>query len=385
MDDERVSDGQPLWPPDPPDTPTPAAPPVSEAATERIPVPQAPDAAPPSEPVPAASLVSDAPTERIPTPPAPQASDIPTHRLTTPPVAAPPASPPEAPAPPPGGWQTLAPAAPTAPVSRGRAVARWAWKHWRFLTLALAALVVIGAALGVYNYATMLAAQPRDVMARYCSALTHADYKAAYALQAPALQAQTALAQYEADSAARDAISGRVTACSSKPTKDLSTLSFLKDPRSLVYNLTLTRASAQRGQVALTRDASGWEVAALSASVVGVDLGPLHTEQALCQALVSRKYDMAYGLLSAPYQREQGSQAAFARAFGADLSITGCAPTFSGYTVDSADQRAALKVTLDVVVAGAATPTKLALPATMTLVREAAGWRVDTIIPNMSN
>ncbi len=245
----------------------------------------------------------------------------------------------------------------------------------------MALLVVVIASLSVYNYAASLAAQPRQVVSRYCAALTRADYKTAYTLLASSLQSQTTLTQYEADSAARDAISGRVTHCSATPTGQLSALSFLRNPRSLIFNLTLTRASGASGQLALARDTTGWHVAALSSGVAGVDLGPLHTEQSLCQAFISRKYAVAYGLLSTPYQREQGSETAFARAFGANLAITGCAPTLSGYTVDRADQRASFQVLLSVSVSGGGASTKLALPAKMTLVREPEGWRVDTITP----
>ena len=112
-----------------------------------------------------------------------------------------------------------------------------------------------------------------------------------------------------------------------------------------------------------------------------MDLGPLHTEQALCAAFMGRKYDVAFGLLSAPYQSEQGSEQKFARAFGANLVITGCEPALRGYTIDKTGQRASFQVTLDVSVSGGSATTKLTLPATMSLVREQGGWRVDAITP----
>lgn len=337
--------------------------------------------------------VSDAQTMRMPASPAPlasQATGIPPYRLTAPPTT-PPGHPADTlaeagtvhtPTLEPAQWPTLRPAPPrSASASRGRVALGWARAHWLLLAVAATLVIIVVAGLSVYNYAASLAAQPGKVMTSYCAALERADYKAAYELLAPSLQAQSTLAQYEADSAARDAISGRVKGCTATPAHRLSALSFLNNPRSLIFNVTLTRASGESGQIALSRDATGWRVAALSAGVVGVDLGPLHTEQALCQAFVARKYDVAYGLLSAPYQHEQGSEAAFTRAFGANLAITGCAPALSGYTVDSADQRASLHETLDVAVSGGGASTKLALPVKMTLVREPDGWRVDTITP----
>jgi hypothetical protein len=343
------------------------------------------------------ALISDAPTAHTPAAPAPptwQAPGAPTYHprasSTTPPEhvarAAIESKPVRQPDLDPAQWPTLhpPPPPPERPASRGRAALGWARAHWGLLAALVALIIVLVAGLSVYNYAASLAAQPERLMSDYCAALKRADYKTAYGLLAPSLQAQSPLTQYEADSAARDAISGRVKTCSATSAQRLSALSFLNNPRSLIYNVTLTRDSQESGQIGLSRDASGWHVAALSSGVIGVDLGPLHTEQALCQAFIARKYDVAYGLLSAPYQHEQGSEAAFARAFGANLAITGCEPTLSGYTVDGADQRASLQVTLEVTVSGGGASTKLALPAKMTLVREPDGWRVDTITPLLS-
>ena len=124
-------------------------------------------------------------------------------------------------------------------------------------------------------------------------------------------------------------------------------------------------------------------MAGLSAAIEGIDLGPLHTEQALCAAFMGRDYSAAYGLLSAPFQHEQGSEQAFTKDFGANLAITGCEPALSGYTLDKADQRASFQVTLDVSVSGGFSATKLTLPAKIALVREQAGWRVDSITPTL--
>ncbi|HEU0028080.1 MAG TPA: hypothetical protein VFQ25_13275 [Ktedonobacterales bacterium] len=412
MDDERTGEGQraPLWPPDSePDLflerdRAPREPGVSDEPTEQAPAMPASTPANPwaadeqTAPMPAAppdALVSDASTAHMPAAPlVPQAPGAPTHRLrasaATPPDYSAKAEVESGPARQrhldPAQWPTLQPPAPPPhrPANGGSSALDWARAHWGLLAAAVALIIVLVAGLSVYNYAASLAAQPERLMSDYCGALKRADYKTAYGLLAPSLQTQSALAQYETDSAARDAISGRVTGCSASPAQRLSALSFLNNPRSLIYNVTLTRASAESGQIALSRDASGWHVAALSSSVVGVDLGPLHTEQALCQAFIGRKYDVAYGLLSAPYQHEQGNEAAFARAFGSNLAITGCDPKLSGYTVDDADQRASLQVTLNVTVSGGSASTKLALPAKMTLVREPDGWRVDTITPLLS-
>jgi hypothetical protein len=242
-------------------------------------------------------------------------------------------------------------------------------------------LLLLGAALGVYRHAQDLAAEPVKVMASYCAALTHDNYQAAYALLSSSAQAQTTQTQYLADAADHDAIEGRVTACSSAPTTTLSPLSFLRSPRSLLFNATITRKHAAKGQIALTRDASGWHVAALSSPLQGIDLGPLTVQRAVCADLGKRAYDQAFALLSTPYQHEQGSATTFAKAFGSSLTITACPADLKTYSVNATDQQATLAAPLTLSFAGASAPGAFTLPAQWTLVREADGWRVDSIKP----
>lgn len=242
-------------------------------------------------------------------------------------------------------------------------------------------LLLLVAALGVYRHAQDLAAEPVKVMASYCAALTHDNYQAAYALLSSSAQAQTTQAQYLADAADHDAIEGRITACSSTPTASLSPLSFLRSPRSLLFNATITRKQAAKGQIALTRDASGWHVAALSSPLQGIDLGPLAVQRTICADLGKRAYDQAFALLSTPYQHEQGSATTFAKAFGSSLTITACPANLKTYSVNATDQQATLAAPLSLSFAGASTPGAFTLPAQWTLVREADGWRVDSIKP----
>jgi limonene-1,2-epoxide hydrolase len=254
---------------------------------------------------------------------------------------------------------------------------------WRLgLTLFVSALLLAGAA-GLYAYASSLAAAPQKVMASYCAAIKRDDYHAAYSLLASSAQAQESEAQYLADASARDTIEGPVTQCSGSPTESLSPLSFLRSPRSLIFNAQISRKHAASGQIALTRDAVGWHIAALSSPLQGVDLGPLSTEQALCKAFAEHAYDQAYALLSTPYQKEQGAATTFARAFGSTLTLSGCSPDLKTYSVNSADQQATVDATLTVSVAGTsgAAPSAFTLPARFTFVREATGWRVDAITP----
>jgi hypothetical protein len=221
-------------------------------------------------------------------------------------------------------------------------------------------------------------------MTKYCAALTHDDYRTAYSLLSASAQAQQPEAQYLADATSRDAIEGPITACAAKPTQALSALSFLRSPRSLIFNVQITRTKTASGQIALTRDAQGWHVAALSSPLQGIDLGPLATQQALCKAFNTRAYSQAYALLSTPYQHEQGSATTFANSFGKTLTVTACAANLKTYSVNSADQQATFDVTLTLSFVGAtsgAPPTAFTLPTKFSFVREATGWRVDDIKP----
>lgn len=243
-------------------------------------------------------------------------------------------------------------------------------------------LVLLISAGGLYAYAASLASAPQHVMADYCSALKRADYPSAYSLLSGTAKTQQTEAQFVTDSRALDTLEGRVTGCSSSATEILTPLSMLGSPRSLLFNATLTRAHAASGQIALTRDAVGWHVAALSTSLLGIDLGPLDLESALCSAFGQRSYNDAFRMLSTPYQREQGDANTFARAFGATLTITGCAPNLKTYKVNGSDQKASDVSTLTVSVAQpSGSPSSFTLPATLTFVREATGWRVDSITP----
>ena len=390
MGDEQDQDVQrtPLWPPDTEperDAPLPHSWPAAASPWEGQ---QPPDALTVSEEptvrVPAAMpapAISEEPTIRVPAAmPAPTVSEEPTVRV---PAAAvlPPASVPAAPA-----TTPTAPASPpaAAPARKGLSLA------WRLGLTLLVCVVLLAGASGLYSYAKSLAAQPQQLMTSYCAALTHDNYRAAYQLLSASAQAQQPEAQYLADAALRDTIQGRVTGCAATPAQSLSALSFLRTPNALIFNAQMTRLQTKQtttGQIALTRDVKGWHIAALAPSLRGIDLGPITTEQALCQAFSQRAYAQAYALLSTPYQHEQGSATTFARAFGDTLAVTGCAPNLKTYTVNSADQQASLDATLTISVSGTtggAASSAFPLPAQLRFVREAGGWRVDAITPQLS-
>ncbi|HEX9037336.1 MAG TPA: hypothetical protein VF808_10140 [Ktedonobacterales bacterium] len=416
MDDERPGTGrrEPLWPADseparPARRPTPIPPPsVSDAPTEHMPAPrltkppvsdaQAISDAPtehiaaPALPDHQGRAVSDAPTARIPVTSMPvspasaasSVSDAPTARITaaprplrsSPPVPAPRQELPPLPAP-------LRPPAPPTPPTAPEAALAWARAHIRLVASGAVVIALVASVL-VYLYAAGLAAQPRQIAERYCADLARADYQSAYGLLDPALRSRESLAQFESDGAALDTISGRVTACAAGSEQGLSALTYLTNPGAVLIPLSLTRRAGAQGQMSLVRDTSGWRVAGLAGGVAGVDLGPLHAEQALCAAFTSRQYDVAFGLLSAAYQRQEGSAQSFARSFGAHLAITRCEPALGGYTLDRAGQRASFPVTLNLSVTGGGAVTQLTLPAKITLVRERAGWRVDALTPALS-
>lgn len=398
-DHDQEAPRMPLWPPDPPPTPPASAPRPSSAprreSVSRQSAPQAPvdhmpwDDAPPSR-------VSEAPTQRVnitpqPTPqPAPanpsrEVTDAPTQRVSSAPATT---RPPVADA-----ATVVTPAATNVPVRTPRHEAPLhiptrrrdePSPRARLGVMALVVVLLLAAISGLYAYAASLAAAPKQVMAAYCAAITRQDYRAAYALMSTTARNQQTEAQFQADYTALDTLEGQVKRCGSSATAALTPLSMLSSPRSLIFDATLTRNAAESGQIALTRDAVGWHVAALSTGLQGIDLGPLHVEEAVCTALNQHAYDVAYGLLSTPYQHEQGNAASFARAFGTTLTVSGCAPDLKTYAVNSSDQKATLTSTLTlsiVAASGSGSPSSFSLPAHLTFVREATGWRVDTIDP----
>ena len=451
MGDERDQDGErtPLWPPDPEPGGETAAPPnwsVDPSPAQHLdqpwdaaphatnaPWPQPAELEAPWPPETAPASLSDAPTERVAAFPPPTESEAPTERIaafppsqmneaaphpsfsegptmrvsaapapptpdaatqrafTSPPTYATPTAPDAATqrvfTAPPVHAAPTEPAAPPAPPAPKPALPRRSGLLWRLgVTFAISALLLVGA-LSLYRHAQDLAAQPVQVMASYCAAIEHDNYHAAYALLAPGAQAQISETQYLADAADRDIIEGGVTACAGKPTVTLSPLSFLRAPRSLIFDVTIARKQAASGQIALSRDTSGWHVAALSSPLQGIDLGPLATQRELCAAFNQRKYDQAFALLSTPYQREQGSAASFTKAFGGSLTITACKANLKTYTVNPADQQSTLDATLTVSFVGATTgspPSVFTVPSQWTLVREAGGWRVDNIKPMLT-
>lgn len=341
---------------------------------------------------------TDAPTQRYPTAPVdsptpalpatPDIADAPTAHV---PSAAAASTPAQSASP---ARTTAAPAAgPVAPVSRAgeplvipTRTREEPTQQGRRLGLALVVILLLASAGGLYAYAASLAAAPQRVMANYCAAIGRADYHAAYGLLSTNAKAQQTEAQFVTDESAHDTIEGRVTQCSSSATQLLTPLSMLGSPRSLIFNATILRQHAFTGQIALTRDAVGWHVAALSSPLQGIDLGPLDTESALCAAFNQHSYVDAYRLLSTPYQHEQGDANAFARAFGATLTLTGCTPDLKTYHVNGADQKASVTSALVVSVAQASgAPSAFTTPATLTFVRESTGWRVDSITPLLNS
>lgn len=368
-----------------------AAPSVSDAPTMRV------SATPPQQPAQPAPIVPPPPAQTpawpesplapeptfVPAPPL-EVADAPTQH-----VAATPAAPGADSEANPTAPQAETPPAPTITRSNEPVILRAPKRKgpsptWRLGLTLVVILLLLGAAGGLYAYAASLAAAPQRIMTSYCAALTHRDYHTAYSLLSANAKAQQTEAQFVADAQAHDVIEGPVTGCSTSTTQILTPLSFLGSPRSLIFNAQITRKQAASGQIALTRDALGWHVAALSSPLQGVDLGPLAAEQTLCKAFGQHAYDQAFAMLSTPYQREQGNAATFARAFGDTVTVTGCAPNLKSYRVNAADQRATFDTTLTVSIAATATgslPGSFALPAHLAFVRESTGWRVDAITP----
>lgn len=258
------------------------------------------------------------------------------------------------------------------------------------LVALLLAVVGVGVA---YGYGVRQSGAPQQAIGAYCDALRQANYAAAYGLLSPAAQAQITRAQYVTDGQARDAFYGRVTTCQARLVGADGRFIFWRQPTLVVYTLTLERAGVAHahiapgsasGQVALTPNGASWRVSEVATSLLGIDLDPLTTVGDFCQALIARDYARAYGDLSPAFQHEQGSASAFARAFGAAGRVTQCVEQLATYKVAKDDRSASLAISLSVTGAlpgDSKTTVAFTIPATMTLVRTAQGWRVDGLTP----
>lgn len=310
-----------------------------------------------------------------PPPTGPAAS--PPHRPTGAPVVA---------APTPGMTPDAPPDAPGTPRRTGALGLRLA------VIALLVALVLAVAGVGVaYGYGVSQSGAPQRTISAYCDALRQANYTAAYDLLAPAAQMLIPRQQYVTDGQARDAFYGRVSACQTQFLGADGRFIFWRQPTVVMYALTLQRAGgasahstpvSATGHVALAPDGADWRISTVDASLLGVDLDPLTVASDFCQALIARDYARAYGDLSSPFQHEQGSASGFAKAFGAVGKVTTCADTLSTYSVSASDQSAKLALTLGVrgaLPGGSATSVAFTIPATLTLVRTAQGWRVDSL------
>ena len=295
---------------------------------------------------------------------------------------------------------TGAPAAPTqpgtapdAPLNAPRAPHRTGGLALRLAVFALlGALVLAVVGVGVaYGYGVSQSGAPQRAISAYCAALRQANYTAAYDLLAPAAQARIPRQQYVSDEQARDAFYGRVSACQTQLLGADGRFIFWRQPTLVMYALTLQRAgiasahsapAAATGHVALTPDGASWRISAVDASLLGIDLDPLTVVSDFCQALTAHNYTRAYGDLSPPFQHEQGSASGFAKAFGAVGKVTSCVDHLSTYKVATDDRSATLALTLGVSGAlpgGSATSVAFTMPATMTLIRTAQGWRIDEL------
>ena len=250
------------------------------------------------------------------------------------------------------------------------------------LTLGLAALVVALLGIGGWGYyATQQAQRPLDAAKAYCADLRAHNYTAAYGLLDAQLRGVISQSEYTLESGLRDQVDGPATACT-LPQGSSAGVTF-SISQSASVPLTITRAHRLTGAIALAQQNGAWRITSIAATLQGTDILPIVTSMRFCQALVAGDYASAYGMLSANEQQsgsEQDFATTYGHAFGGTngaTQLTGCAFNAKAYTVSSNDASATLGATFQ----GTA---DVAIPATLALVRQQGGWKIDAITLNLT-
>lgn len=241
----------------------------------------------------------------------------------------------------------------------------------------LAVLLIAGIAGGIV-FAISQAKQPGQVLAQYCSALTHQKYADAYTLLSSGVHSQASAAQWTQDAQVHDQIDGAAKSCTASQVSS-GPLTFASAGASAT--LTIARTKTATGVVVLAHQVDGWKVDKFDVHLQGTDLGPLTVAEQFCAALAKQDYTGAYADLSSRYHAGT-AQADFTKEFtqalsGASAKVTGCTPQIKTYAVQTTSATVDVQMQLQVAVSSGTTTAPV--PLQFTLVPESSGWRIDAI------
>jgi hypothetical protein len=193
-------------------------------------------------------------------------------------------------------------------------------------------------------------------------------------------------AQFTQASQLHDQIDGKVKSCSLVTSGNNSTaFNFDFNNNTAKLSSQTERNKAFTGTIALVKQGDDWKIDSIDQSLQGTDLGPLQVADDFCKNLAAANYTGAYADLSAKQHSEataaqfeasikEGLAAAQQQA-GAAVSIAGCKPDLTSYSVSSDGTKATINSQLLV----AAGSVQVPVAQKVSFVKESGAWKIDDL------
>jgi hypothetical protein len=238
--------------------------------------------------------------------------------------------------------------------------------------------------IGLFVYAAVQASKPIEAATKFCNDLKAQDYTSAYALLSTNYQGQVTSAQFTQASQLHDQIDGKVQNCGLQ-TGSSTGFSFDFNNNTAKLAAQTSRNKTFTGTMVLIKQGDNWKVDSIDQSLQGTDLGPLQVANDFCAKVAAANYAGAYADFSSSHQAQiteaqyeanlKQALAAASKQTGTAVTIAGCKPDLTSYAVSADDTSASINSQL-LVQAGS---VQQAVPQKATFVKEASGWKIDTL------
>ena len=244
------------------------------------------------------------------------------------------------------------------------------------LLLVLVLLLLAGG--GGVAYALSVRSAITSAAESFCTDLKTQNYSSAYSRLSSGYQAKVTEQQFQQASQLHDQIDGKVQGCSAGGSGSVFDALLQLGSSTVSFSAQITRNKTLSGNMTVVNQGGTWKVDHIDQSLQGTDLGPLQVANDYCSALVSGNISQAYNDLSPAYQDRLGSEQQYAQTLRSVLvqgvSLTGCTPDLSTYSVTGTTAK--LNSALNVQVNGAST----GIPTAVTFVEGNSGvWKIDSI------
>src|SRR5690348_4281916 len=250
---------------------------------------------------------------------------------------------------------------------------------WITLGVIAGVLVLACGGIGFFLFSIGQAvAQPITAATTFCTDLKTQNYTAAYGLLSTKQKGQVTQDLFSQGAKLQDQVDGQVTSCTLQSNSSAG-FQFDSSKGTATLPATVQRTQAWTGKLQLVKQGSGWKIDDIDQSLQGRDIAPIVVGNVFCQSLASGDFHTAYALLSAKQQglatEDEFKQQITAAdpSTGATVTIQGCTPKFTSYTVS--DTSATLQSSLNVSVNG----TAVSLDVTLSFVKEGGAWKIDDL------